>query len=325
MFFPLVLRGGRHSRPIQPSRFPAEPSASQSVPRPARNTLLVGGVPPSAGRGHSDSPWTGRPVTRSFSHPPIAERVHGRRGVTPGGAVRRARGAGAHRVVPRALPRGDVRADRVEDQGFGSSFGAASVTYFYASPRAISRRGSVQTHGAHGCVAFAFDNPSFPGISVAGHWVYRSALSKPRVRIPVTDSRGWKETRPSRPHQKLPHRREELRQSRGPTGRWWKPPSTGRARTQRTRSGRSSNPSCKPPKRFTVSSPSHSDRHPSRRGGTLGVGPDVRVGHQSHHPGLCSSAPFAVCAVETERSGLWGFRCLLRACVRGLFTRSTER
>jgi hypothetical protein len=100
MFFPLVLRGGRHSRPIQPSRFPAEPSASQPIRCPARHTLLVGGVRPSAGRGHSDSPWTGRPITRSFSHPPIAERVHGRQDFTPGGAVRRARGAGAPRVVP---------------------------------------------------------------------------------------------------------------------------------------------------------------------------------------------------------------------------------
>lgn len=59
------------------------------------------------------------------------------------------------------------------------------------------------SHGAHGCAAFAFDDPSFPGISVAGHWVCRSALSKLRVRIPGAGSRGWKEIRPSRLHRTL--------------------------------------------------------------------------------------------------------------------------
>lgn len=91
--------------------------------RLARSALLVGCALPSAGRGHIGSPWTGHLVARVISHPPIAEQVHGRRGVTLDGAVRRARGAGALRDVPGVISQGEVHTDRVEDQGVGSSSG----------------------------------------------------------------------------------------------------------------------------------------------------------------------------------------------------------
>lgn len=84
MFFPLVLRGGRHSRPIQPSRFPAEPPASQPTvaPRAARSSSGVRCRP----RGADTLTLLGRGlslVAQVVPHPLIAVRVHGRRGVEP--------------------------------------------------------------------------------------------------------------------------------------------------------------------------------------------------------------------------------------------------